>query len=110
MAPLDPHIIAALTAEDGSTRLRAALDIGSHPEPGLVDILVARCAIEPDFYVHDMLTWALTRLPTAITIPRLLAALASEHAQARSQALHTLSKIKVADTWPAITQDRKSVV
>ena len=93
-----------MAAGDVSTRLKAALAVGSVPEPGLVDTLVARCAIEPDFYVRDMLTWALTRLPSQITVPRLLAELRSERAQARSQALHTLSKIKDADTWPAITR------
>jgi hypothetical protein len=50
-----------------------------------------------------MLTWALTRFPSEITVPRLLAELLSERAQARSQALHTLSKIKDAGAWPAIT-------
>jgi HEAT repeat protein len=96
--------MAALAAADESTRLKAALAIGSNPEPGLVDTLVARCAIEPDFYVRDMLTWALTRLPSEITVPKLLAELRSERAQARSQALHTLSKIKDPSTWPAITR------
>jgi HEAT repeat protein len=104
MKPQHLHLIAALAADDVSTRLKAALAIGSNPEPELVDPLVARCAIEPDFYVRDMLTWALTRLPSQITVPRLLAELLSERAQARSQALHTLSKIKDADTWPAITR------
>jgi HEAT repeat protein len=70
----------------------------------LVDTLIARCAIEPDFYVRDMLTWALTRLPSEITVPRLLTELRSERAQARSQALHTLSKIKDVGAWPAITR------
>ena len=102
--PLDMHLIAALAAGDGPTRLKAALAIGSHPEPGLVDTLVVRCAIEPDFFVRDMLTWALTRLPSEITVPRLLVELRSERAQARSQALHTLSKIKDAGAWPAITR------
>jgi HEAT repeat protein len=102
--PLDTHLIADLAAGDESTRLRAALAIGSYPELGLVDTLVARCAIEPNFYVRDMLTWALTRLPSEITVPRLLAELCSERAQARSQALHTLSKIKDARAWPAITR------
>lgn len=100
----DSHLIAALAAEDVSTRLKAALAAGSSPEPGLLDTLVERCAIEPDFYVRDMLTWALIRLPAQVTVPRLLAELHSERAQARSQALHTLSKIRDADTWPAITQ------
>lgn len=101
---MDTNLIAALTAEDGSTRLKAALTIGSNPAPDLVDAVVARCAIEPDFYVRDMLTWALTRFPNELTVPRLLAELHSENAQARSQALHTLSKIKEASTWPAITR------
>ena len=97
-------LISALAAADESIRLKAALMIGSNPEPGLVDALVARCAIEPDFYVRDMLTWALTRLPPGITVPKLLSELHSGRAQARSQALHTLSKIKDAATWPAITR------
>lgn len=104
MAPLDRNLIAALAAEDESTRLKAALAIGSNPEPGLVDTLVERCAIEPDFYVRDMLTWALIRFPSEVTVPRLVAELRSESAQARSQALHTLSKIKEASAFPAITR------
>jgi hypothetical protein len=86
---------------DASTRLKAALAIGSNPEPGLLDALLARCAIEPDFYVRDMLTWALTHFPSQITVPGLLTELRSERAQARSQALHTLSKIKDAGAWRA---------
>jgi hypothetical protein len=102
--PLDTHLIAPLAAGDTPMRLKAALAIGSNPEPGLAGALVARCAVEPDFFVRDMLTWALTRLPSAIIVPRLLAELRSERAQARSQALHTLSKIKDASAWPAITR------
>nr|WP_211116878.1 HEAT repeat domain-containing protein [Glycomyces buryatensis] len=102
--PLDPHLIPALSARDSSTRLKAALAAGTHPEPALVDTLVARCAIEPDFFVRDMLTWALTQLPSDLTVPRLRAELGSERAQARSQALHTLSKIGDASVWPAITR------
>jgi HEAT repeat protein len=71
----------------------------------MVDALIARCAIEPDFYVRDMLTWALSRFPSEITVPKLLVELHSDLAQARSQALHTLSKIKDVSTWPAITQN-----
>ena len=98
------HLIAALADGDESTRLEAALAIGSNPELALVDTLVARCAIEPDFYVRDMLTWALTRFPSEVTVPKLLTELRSECAQARSQALHTLSKVRDAGTWPAITR------
>lgn len=100
----DTRLLEALGAGNSSTRLQAALAAGSHSDPGLVDVLVARCAIEPDFFVRDMLTWALTRIPSEITVPRLRAELRSERAQARSQALHTLSKIGDGSVWPAITR------
>jgi len=102
--PVETHLISGLAAGDKTVRLRAALAIGSNPEPGLVDTLIARCAIEPDFYVRDTLTWALTRHPADITVPKLLEELNSERAQARSRALHALSKIKDARAWPAITR------
>ncbi|WP_329080821.1 HEAT repeat domain-containing protein [Streptosporangium sp. NBC_01469] len=86
-----------------SVRLRAAMAIGTAPDPRFVDKLVERCAIEPEFYVRDMLTWALTRHPASVTVPELLKELRSERAQARSQALHTLSKIGDRQAWPAIT-------
>ncbi|MEU4344423.1 HEAT repeat domain-containing protein [Nocardia sp. NPDC023852] len=98
------RLLDALAADNSSTRLEVALTVGTHPEPGFVDALVERCAIEPDFFVRDMLTWALTRHPSEITVPKLLAELSSERAQARSQALHTLSKIGDPTAWSAITR------
>lgn len=92
--------------EDGrsSVRLRAALAVGTAPDPRFVDRLVERCGVEPEFYVRDMLTWALTRHPVSVTLPALLREVGSERAQARSQALHTLSKIGDRRAWPAITR------
>lgn len=100
MTPLD-----TLAAGNPSTRLQTALAAGTRADPALTDALIARCATEPDFFVRDMLTWALTRLPPQTTVPKLLTELHSEHPQARSQALHTLSKIGDSDTWPAITRE-----
>ncbi|MEU6378363.1 HEAT repeat domain-containing protein [Streptomyces sp. NPDC046909] len=93
--------------EDGrsSVRLRAALEVGSAPDPRFVGALVDRCAVEPEFFVRDMLTWALTRHPVSVTLPVLLGEVRSERAQARSQALHTLSKIGDRRAWPVITPD-----
>ncbi len=87
-----------------SVRLRAALAVGTTPDPRFVDKLIERCAVEPEFYVRDMLTWALTRHPASMTVPALLGEVRSERAQARSQALHTLSKIGDRRAWPAITR------
>ncbi|MFI5586467.1 HEAT repeat domain-containing protein [Amycolatopsis sp. NPDC051758] len=98
------RLLDALGAGNSSTRLQAALVAGTDADPGLVDALVARCAVEPDFFVRDMLTWALTRLPPEVTVPRLLSELRSGRAQPRSQALHTLSKIGDRTAWPAITR------
>lgn len=100
---MDRRVIAALTSGNASARLQAALEIGSNPDPALVDTLLGQCATESDFYVRDMLTWALTHLPPDVTVPKLLVELSSECAQSRSQALHTLSKIRDARAWPAIT-------
>lgn len=92
----------ALSAPQPSTRLTAALAAGTHPDPATALLLVQRCGVESDFYVRDMLTWALTRLPRAEVVPRLLAELRSARARARSQALHTLSKIGDPDLWPGL--------
>ncbi|MFD4612178.1 HEAT repeat domain-containing protein [Streptomyces sp. NPDC058451] len=103
--PQNARVVAALSAADSSVRLQAALAVGSNPDSGFLETLVERCAVEPDFYVRDMLTWALTRLPAEITLPRIRQELDSERARARSQALHTLSKIGDRNAWAWITRD-----
>ncbi|MFB7104366.1 HEAT repeat domain-containing protein [Streptomyces hydrogenans] len=95
--------LRALTDARASVRLKAALAVGTTPDDRFVDPLVERCAVEPEFFVRDMLTWALTRHPEGLTLPRVLVELGSERPQARSQALHTLSKIGDRRAWPAIT-------
>lgn len=93
----------ALQAESASTRLQAALTAGTHPRPEYIRVLIAQCRIEPDFSVRDMLTWALTRHDREATVDLLLPELGSATPQARSQALHSLSKIRDPRAWPAIT-------
>ncbi|HET6857559.1 MAG TPA: HEAT repeat domain-containing protein [Streptomyces sp.] len=97
------RVFQALEDSRSSVRLRAALAVGTTPDPQFVEKLVERCAVEAEFYVREMLTWALTRHSPAMTVPALLDEVRSEHAQARSQALHTLSKIRDRQAWPAIT-------
>lgn len=95
---------AALENSDASARLQAALAAGTRPDDSYVAELVARCAVEPDFFVRDMLTWALTRHDPARVVPGLLPEVTSEVPQARSQALHTLSKIGDPAAFGAITR------
>lgn len=95
----------ALAQPDPSARLQAAMDAGSRPDPAFVPTLVNRCAVEPDFNVREMLTWALVRHDADETVPLVVVELTSELPQARAQALHTLSKIGDERAWPAITSD-----
>ncbi|ROZ98593.1 HEAT repeat domain-containing protein [Gordonia sp. OPL2] len=99
------RLIAALSAPQSSTRLQAALAAGTEPHESFVDELVRRCAVEPDFFVRDMLTWALTRCPRNVTVARVVGELTSPTPQARSQALHTLSKIGDRTVWTTITPE-----
>ncbi|MFI2632084.1 HEAT repeat domain-containing protein [Streptomyces collinus] len=105
VTPQNARILKALSAEDSSIRLQAALAAGSNADSAFLGTLVERCAVEPDFFVRDMLSWALTRLSPEITLPRIRQELDSERNQARSQALHTLSKIGDQTTWAWISRD-----
>ncbi|BDC72552.1 HEAT repeat domain-containing protein [Prescottella equi] len=96
------RIVRALAAPGPSDRLRTALAVGTDADPAFAEALVARCGVEPDFFVRDMLTWALCRLPAEVTVPLLIDELGSDITQARSQALHTLSKIGDTRAWPAV--------
>ncbi|WP_341718623.1 HEAT repeat domain-containing protein [Micromonospora sp. FIMYZ51] len=100
----DIRLLQGLKHSNSSMRLRAALAVGTTPDAQFIDPLIERCAIEPDFSVREMLTWALIRHPASMTVPKLTAELRSARTQARSQALHTLSKIGDRRAWPAITQ------
>lgn len=92
-------------SDNPSVRLKAALAMGTDPDPSYVDLLLERCRVEPDFNVRETLTWALIRHPASLTVPRLVEEVRSGKPQARSQALHTLSKMKDLTTWPVITHE-----
>jgi HEAT repeat protein len=76
-----------------AVRLRAVMAAGTEPTTDDLEVLVERCAVEPDLQVREMLTWALVRLPAAEVVPRVVRELDRPEPQARSQALHTLSKV-----------------
>lgn len=82
-----------LASPDQSVRLNAALAAGTYPEPHFIEILLAQCAIETDFFVRDTLSWALMRNDIDLVVEQLKSELNSENPQAKSQAIHTLSKI-----------------
>jgi HEAT repeat protein len=96
---------ALLASQDQSVRLKAALAAGTYPEIDFIEILINQCAIEVDFFVRDTLSWALMRQDRATVIEKLAPQLKSKNPQARSQALHTLSKIGDPNNFHMITHE-----
>jgi HEAT repeat protein len=99
-----PTLASYLTDPRPAVRLRAVMAAGTTPSVDDLDTLVEQCAVEPDLQVREMLTWALVRLPAAEVVPRLLPELERPEAQARSQALHTLSKIRDGSVYPQVAR------
>lgn len=97
--------VAALEAQQVQVRLRAAMALGTWPDPAHLEAVVQRCAVEPDPFVRDALTWVLTRLPAALVLARLRPELESPVPQARAQALHTLSKVGDRSVRPWVTPE-----
>lgn len=96
---------ALLESPDKSVRLQAALAAGTYPEDAYIEVLVMQCAHEPDFFVRDTLSWALMRHEISKVVERLKSELNSVNPQARSQALHTLSKIGDKQFYSLITNE-----
>ena len=94
-----------LNSPNQSVRLKAALAAGTYPNPDQIDILILQCASESDFFVRDTLSWALMRHDQTSVVAQLKIELKSENSQARSQALHTLSKIGDKENYVLITRD-----
>jgi len=94
-----------LASPDQSVRLKAALAAGTYPDPEYIEILIAQCAHEPDFFVRDTLSWALMRHDVTKVVKRLEVELQSSNPQAKSQAIHTLSKIGDKANYLLITDE-----
>ncbi len=94
-----------LDSPDQSVRLKAALAAGTYPEPEYIEILIRQCAIETDFFVRDTLSWALMRNDIPTVVKQLETELQSANTQAKSQAIHTLSKIGDKNNYRLITDE-----
>jgi hypothetical protein len=94
-----------INSSDQSVRLKAALSAGTFPSAEYIDALVSQCAHEPDFFVRDTLSWALMRHEKSEVVERLKPELKSGVTQAKSQALHTLTKIGDKKFYSLITRE-----
>jgi HEAT repeat protein len=97
-----PTLTSYLADPRAVVRLRAVMAAGTESSTDDLEVLVEQCAVEPDLQVREMLTWALIRLPAEVVVPRVLLELDRPEAQARSQALHTLSKIHDGSVYPQV--------
>lgn len=102
---LSERLSNLLASSNQSVRLNAALMAGTYPQSNFIEILISQCATEPDFFVRDTLSWALMRQERKRVIELLIPELHSPINQARSQALHTLSKIGDKANYHLITKD-----
>lgn len=100
-----PTLQSLLDSPDQSVRLKAALAAGTYPEPEFIDILIRQCAVEPDFFVRDTLSWALMRNDIPKVVKLLENELQSDNIQAKSQAIHTLSKIGDKSNYSLLTDE-----
>lgn len=100
-----PTLRSLLDSPDQSVRLKAALAAGTYPEDDFIDVLISQCAVEPDFFVRDTLSWALMRNDVSKVVKRLEIELQSPNLQAKSQAIHTLSKIGDKTNYPLVTDE-----
>ena len=100
-----PTLRSLLDSPDQSVRLKAALAAGTYPEPDFIEVLISQCATEPDFFVRDTLSWALMRNDIPQVVKRLETELQSANTQAKSQAIHTLSKIGDKNNYKLITDE-----
>ena len=99
------RLSSLFASNDQSIRLNAALMAGTYPKPEFIEILISQCATESDFFVRDTLSWALMRQVREKVVELLIPELQSPINQARSQALHTLSKIGDRANYHLITKD-----
>ena len=92
----------ALSSANPQHRLQAALSIGITVEDRHLGALIRRCRIDPDFFVRDMLTWAITRMPAEAAVDLLIAELSSDAPQAQGQAPHHAVELGDPRGWEAM--------
>lgn len=104
-AELVEKLKTLLTSPDQSVRLNAVMAAGTYPDPEYIDVLIAQCGHETDFFVRDTLSWALMRQDIEQVVKRLEVELQSENPKSRGQALHTFSKIGEKNYYSLITKE-----
>jgi HEAT repeat protein len=100
-----PTLEELLKSPDQSARLKAALAAGTYPRPDHIEVLIRQCATEPDFFVRDTLSWALMRQDRQTVVQQLIPELKSKNVQAKTQAIHTFSKIGDPKNYRLITKE-----
>jgi hypothetical protein len=85
--------------------MATAMFAGTYPDDEYIEPLIHQCGIDPDFFVRDTLSWALTRQNHELIFKRLTHEIYSVNPQSVSQALHTYTKLNDPAAWPLITKE-----
>jgi HEAT repeat protein len=103
-------LVAQLDAADATVRRRAARDLQGHD--GASAVLAARLAGESDAAVRDVILTSLTRRGDAVAVATLVAALRSEDAARRNEAIEAMKALpdEVAPVMGALLADPDSDV
>lgn len=105
-------MLDGLANPDKDVRQAAAIALGELADDCTAETLARRLWDEPDFYVRETLTWALTQVAPPAR-PAVVDALSDPRPEARTQALHVLSKFAdpevVPDILPLLRDESESV-
>ncbi len=96
MNQLPQTLLDQLHHADHNERRAAVATISSMDHPAKLALLIDALQTEPDPFIREDLTYALTRIGHA-SVPALIALLHDERAEVRDQAAHVLGKIGHAD-------------
>jgi HEAT repeat protein len=94
-------LIADLQHPDKNTRIKAAMEIGTAADASAVNALADHLSRESDFFVREMLVWALVRIG-APSVDPMITMLTHNDAATRTQAAHALSKLGDVRAVPAL--------
>ncbi len=105
-------LLAQLADPDKNARLRAVMALGQLADASALPVLLQRLRDEPDFFVRDNLSWAISACG-AMAVEPLVALLGDDNPAVRYQAAHALSKLRDAravDALVACLDDRDADV
>jgi HEAT repeat protein len=103
MSGITNSLLEQLQHPDPKQRSKAVLALNDLDERSKLPVLIEALRSEPDLFVREDITYAITRMGSA-ALPSLIDQLTDSDAQIRHNAVHTLGKIAHQDAVDALVQ------